>query len=60
VIEEAYLPTSNEVDAARTTIEQLESEAAGTLADGAFVDAAMLGAAAQVLELAARYGTSGS
>jgi citrate lyase subunit beta / citryl-CoA lyase len=60
VIEEAYLPTNNEVEAARATIEHLESEAAGTLAGGAFVDAAMLGAARQIVELAARYGTSGS
>ena len=60
VIEEAYLPTRNEVEAARATIEHLESEAVGTLAGGAFVDAAMLGAARQVVELAARYGTSGS
>jgi citrate lyase subunit beta/citryl-CoA lyase len=60
VIEEAYLPTRVEVDAARATIEQLEGAGAGTLAGGAFVDAAMLGAAKQVVELAARYGTAGS
>jgi citrate lyase subunit beta/citryl-CoA lyase len=60
VIEEAYLPTRNEVEAARATIEQLKGAGAGTLDGGAFVDAAMLGAAAQVLELAAVYGTSGS
>jgi len=60
VIEDAYLPTRNEVEAARATIEQLEGAGAGTLAGGAFVDPAMVGAAAQVLELAARYGTSGS
>jgi citrate lyase subunit beta / citryl-CoA lyase len=60
VIEEAYLPTRNEVEAARATIEQLEGAGAGTLAGGAFVDAAMLGAAQQVMELAARYGTAGS
>jgi citrate lyase subunit beta/citryl-CoA lyase len=59
-IEEAYLPTRNEVEAARATIQQLGSEAVGTLAGGAFVDVAMLGAAQQVVELAARYGTSGS
>jgi citrate lyase subunit beta / citryl-CoA lyase len=56
VIEEAYLPTRAEVDAARATIEQVESAGAGTLAGGAFVDEAMLGAARQVVELAARYG----
>jgi citrate lyase subunit beta/citryl-CoA lyase len=60
VIEEAYLPTRNEVEAARATIEQLKGAGAGTLAGGAFVDTAMLGAATQVVELAARYGTSGS
>jgi citrate lyase subunit beta/citryl-CoA lyase len=60
VIEEAYLPTSAEVEVAQATVEQLDSGAVGTLADGAFVDAAMLGAARQIVELAARYGTSGS
>jgi citrate lyase subunit beta/citryl-CoA lyase len=60
VIEEAYLPTSAELEVARATVAQLESAAVGTLADGAFVDAAMLGAAQQIVELAARYGTSGS
>jgi citrate lyase subunit beta/citryl-CoA lyase len=59
VIEEAYLPTSAEVDQANATAEQLGDAAVGTLASGAFVDAAMLGAAQQVIELAARYGTSG-
>jgi citrate lyase subunit beta / citryl-CoA lyase len=58
VIEEAYLPTEAEVGAARATIEQLEGAAVGTLEDGAFVDAAMIGAARQVLELAELYGTS--
>lgn len=60
VIEEAYLPTSAELEVARATVAQLESAAVGTLTDGAFVDAAMLGAAQQIVELAARYGTSGS
>ncbi len=58
VIEEAYLPKSNEVEAARATIAQLEGAGAGALAGGAFVDAAMLGAAQQVIELAERYGTA--
>jgi len=58
VIEEAYLPTRNEVEAARATIAQLADAAVGTFADGAFVDAAMLGAATQVVELAERYGTT--
>ena len=57
VIEQAYLPTSGELAAAHDAIERLEADAVGTLADGAFVDAAMLGAARQVVELAAHYGT---
>ncbi|MCW2965132.1 MAG: citrate lyase beta chain [Actinomycetia bacterium] len=60
VIEQAYLPTRSEFDQARATVEKLDAASVGTLAGGAFVDAAMLGAAHQVLELAARYGTSGS
>jgi citrate lyase subunit beta/citryl-CoA lyase len=59
VIEEAYLPNRAEVEQANATVEQLDGAAVGTLEGGAFVDAAMLGAARQVLELAARYGTSG-
>ena len=59
VIEEAYLPTKAELDQARATVEKLKAAGVGTLAEGDFVDAAMLGAAQQVLELAARYGTSG-
>lgn len=59
VIEEAYLPTRAEFDQARATVEKLDAGGVGTLAGGDFVDAAMLGAAHQVLELAARYGTSG-
>jgi citrate lyase subunit beta/citryl-CoA lyase len=59
VIEEAYLPTRTEVEQANATVEQLADAAVGTLEGGAFVDAAMLGAARQVIELAARYGTSG-
>jgi citrate lyase subunit beta/citryl-CoA lyase len=57
VIERAYLPTSGELAAAHDAIERLEADEVGTLADGAFVDAAMLGAARQVVELAAHYGT---
>ena len=57
VIEQAYLPTGNEVEQARATIERLQ-EGVGTLDGGAFVDAAMLGAAQQVVELAERYGTA--
>jgi citrate lyase subunit beta/citryl-CoA lyase len=60
VIEEAYLPTRAEVDQARATVDKLDEAGVGTLEGGDFVDAAMLGAARQIIELAARYGTSGS
>jgi citrate lyase subunit beta/citryl-CoA lyase len=60
VIEEAYLPTRVEVDQARATVDKLDEAGVGTLEGGDFVDAAMLGAARQIIELAARYGTSGS
>ena len=58
VIEQAYLPTEEEVDRARATVDRLEAAGAGTLGGGEFVDAAMLGAARQLLALAAAYGTS--
>jgi citrate lyase subunit beta/citryl-CoA lyase len=58
IIEQAYLPTEAEVERARATVEQLDVNGAGTLAAGEFVDAAMLGAARQVVALAASYGTS--
>ena len=60
VIEQAYLPTGAEVELARETIARLEDAAVGTLAGGEFVDAAMLGAARQMVELAESYGTAGS
>lgn len=60
VIEEAFLPTRADLAEARATIEKLDAAGAGTLEGGGFVDAAMRGAAQQVVELAARYGTSGS
>ncbi len=56
VIEQAYLPTAEEVERARATIERLEGSGAGTLGGGEFVDAAMLGAARQVVAIAERYG----
>jgi citrate lyase subunit beta/citryl-CoA lyase len=56
VIEAAYLPTTDELERARETIARLESDAVGTLEGGEFVDAAMLGAARQVVALAERYG----
>jgi citrate lyase subunit beta/citryl-CoA lyase len=57
-IERAYLPTSDEVEAARATVAKLESDAVGTLADGAFVDAAMLRGARTTLALADAYGVA--
>jgi citrate lyase subunit beta/citryl-CoA lyase len=54
-IERAYLPTDDEVERARATVAKLEG-GAGTLADGAFVDAAMLGAARQTIAIAEAYG----
>ncbi len=54
----AYLPTDEEVEVARETIERLEeAPGAGALPGGEFVDAAMLGGARQVVALAERYGT---
>ena len=59
IIEQAYLPTEEETARARATVERLEHAlGASTLASGEFVDAAMLGAARQVIALAERYGTS--
>jgi citrate lyase subunit beta / citryl-CoA lyase len=59
IIERAYLPSEEEVARARETLARLESErGAATLEDGAFVDAAMLGVAHQLLALAERYGTA--
>ena len=61
VIEAAYLPTEAEAARARETVERLQGAAgATTLAGGEFVDAAMFGAACQVLALAERYGVSSS
>lgn len=54
VIEHAYLPTLEEVERARETIERLEA-GVGTIGDGEFVDAAMLGAARQILAIAEAY-----
>jgi citrate lyase subunit beta/citryl-CoA lyase len=55
VIEQAYLPTEEEVERARATIERLQ-QGVGTVGGGEFVDAAMLGAAQQVVAIAGRYG----
>jgi citrate lyase subunit beta/citryl-CoA lyase len=56
VIERAFLPTQTELEAARATVEKVEAAGAGALADGAFVDPAMLGAAHGVIALAEAYG----
>jgi citrate lyase subunit beta/citryl-CoA lyase len=56
VIEQAYLPTDEEVERARATIERLQAGTTGTLGGGDFVDAAMLGAAEQVVAIAEWYG----
>jgi citrate lyase subunit beta/citryl-CoA lyase len=56
VIEQAYLPTDEEVERARATIERLRAGTTGTLGGGEFVDAAMLGAAEQLVAIAERYG----
>jgi citrate lyase subunit beta/citryl-CoA lyase len=60
VIEQAYLPTAEEVEQARATVEKLEAAGVGTLGGGDFVDAAMLAAAQLTLALAERYGTAGT
>lgn len=59
IILDAYLPTEEESQRARETIERLQEAAASTLAAGEFVDAAMLGAAEQIAAIADRYGTRG-
>jgi citrate lyase subunit beta/citryl-CoA lyase len=58
VIEQAYLPTAAEVEAARETVARLDDLAVSTLADGAFVDRAMLTGAHAVVAIAERYGTA--
>ena len=58
VIVAAYLPTPDELEQARATIERLEQTvAASALDDGAFVDAAMLGSARQVVAIWEAYGS---
>ena len=58
VIEQTYLPTGDEVEQARLTVERLEAAEPAVLAGGEFLDAAMLGAARQIVALAAAYGMS--
>jgi citrate lyase subunit beta/citryl-CoA lyase len=59
VIERAYLPTSVELARARETIARLETDPGASGLEGELVDAAMLGAARQVVALAERYGVPG-
>ncbi|GHA82664.1 HpcH/HpaI aldolase/citrate lyase family protein [Streptomyces termitum] len=57
VIERAYLPTPQEVEAARAVVEAAAAEpGALALADGRFVDAAVVAGARRVLALAERPG----
>ena len=58
VIEQAYLPTSDEVEHARATLARVEAGGPGTLDGGEFVDPAMVGAARQTVALAESYGTA--
>ena len=57
VIERAYLPSEEELNRARAILQRFDEEGAGTLGDGEFVDAAMVGAARQIVELDERYGS---
>ncbi|MEW1752164.1 HpcH/HpaI aldolase/citrate lyase family protein [Streptomyces angustmyceticus] len=56
VIEAAYLPSAQEIAAARETVRAATAEGGGALAlpDGRFVDAAVVAGARRVLELAER------
>ncbi|MFG2529558.1 HpcH/HpaI aldolase/citrate lyase family protein [Streptomyces sp. NPDC048516] len=56
VIEAAYLPSAEEIAAARETVRAATAEGGGALAlpDGRFVDAAVVAGARRVLELAER------
>jgi citrate lyase subunit beta / citryl-CoA lyase len=58
-IERAYLPTEAEAERARATVATVEERGIGTVGDGAFVDAAMLGAARATLSLVDAYGVAG-
>lgn len=56
-IERAYLPTEAELEQARATVAKVEADGVG-MADGAFVDPAMLGAARTTIALADAYGVA--
>ena len=56
VIERAYLPTAQEVELARATVEKLETAGVGEVVGGTFVDPALAGSARTTLALADAYG----
>jgi citrate lyase subunit beta / citryl-CoA lyase len=56
IIERAYLPTAAELEQARATLAQAETDTPALLEDGSFVDAAMAGGARLTVGLAERYG----
>lgn len=56
-IEEAYLPTRNEVEEARATVATVEADGVG-MVGGSFVDQAMVGAAWTTIALADAYGVT--
>jgi len=58
VIERAYLPTRDEAADARAVVARFEPATSGAFAiEGAFVDAAIVRSARQIIALAERYGT---
>jgi len=58
VIEQAYLPTREEVDLASATLAKLGADGVGELPGGVFVDAALAGSARMTLALADAYGAA--
>jgi citrate lyase subunit beta/citryl-CoA lyase len=61
IIEEAYLPSDDELSVARATLARLEDEiGAAALQTGEFVDVAMRNAALTIVAIAERYGTAGA
>ncbi len=62
VIESVYLPTGDEVERARTLVEGFDEQADGgvgayALADGSFIDVALVRSARELVALAELYGT---
>ena len=58
VIEQAYLPTDDEVERARATLARLEATAPARSTAASSSTPAMLGAARQIVALAESYGTA--